>query len=301
MKKKQLLFLFAAALFAACSSDELPTDNQGSDDNSQTAIENLPSSVTVTTEDGFGMTVGATGSTKAATRADSESDYFTLSLPDDILGEWEGYVAKADDFYITRTINSNKEVLAVSTDGTEASLGEFKVTRNEDLTVTIDNIHQTREYTTDEPKEYTFEVYIWIKNQWEKPQSSGDGVSNIIVEDFSYAQKLAWIGLTEGSTITEKTERGKDFTAEITSEDYQLVKNITSLTGINTGKNYYYAIRYNVYRGLQGNPTLEDGETVDKDKGLGNTPYIKVSIHVVRWNNPNYADEEGIYPVLPKD
>lgn len=298
--KKQILFLFAAsALLAACSSDDMPaTNEQGSDNNSQIVVENLPSSVAVTTEEGLGMTVGATGSTKAATRADNESDYFTLTLPDNILGEWDGYIAEADDFYIIKTDNSNKEVLKVTNQEgvNSSSFGNIKVTRGEDLSVTIDGINATDVGETGKPVEYTFEVYIWIKNQIEKTYSGADGVYNITVENFSYNQKLAWIGLEEGTEVTQETERGKDFTDQAT---YELIKNVVG--GYNGDKEYHYNIRFNVYRGLQGNPTLEDGETVDEDRGLGNTPYIKVTIHTIRIENPVDEDGQEVFPVLPKD
>lgn len=306
MKKKQILFLFAAsALFAACSSDEMPGDNNqaGGDDNSQIVVEDLPSSVAVSTENGFGMTVGASSGTKAATRANEENDYFTLTLPEGIFGEWEGYIAEADDFYITKTVNGNKEVVMVTNEEgvNSSSYGKIKVTRGDDLVVTVDNINATNMFGIEQPIEYTFEVYIWIKNQIEKTYSGADGVFDITVDNFSYTQKLEWIGLTEDATVTKDTERGMDFTDQVT--EYELVKNATGkiITDEFYGKNFHYNIRFNVYRGLQGNPTLADGVTVNEEQGLGNTPYIKVSIHTARIKNPADPDGEEVFPVLPKD
>lgn len=299
MKKKQILFLFAAsALFAACSSDELPGNNG---DNTGNGDENMAPAVTatstsVTTEEGFGMTVGATAGTKAATKADSESDSFTLNLPDDIIGDWEGYIAEADDFNITLTENNKKEVLKATNDGQSTSYGKIKVTRGNDLSVTIDGLHQLKAYNPGEvSREYTFEVYIWINNQVVDIHTGADGVWDIYGDGFTYNEKLSWIGLSEGTTVNEKTERGKDFTDQITSNDYTLTKKV--IGDFNGNQNYRYIIRYNVYRGLQGTQYDEEGKE-DTVTGLGNTPYIKVSIHVNRLNYLTGPDE--IIAVLPK-
>ena len=298
MKKKQILFLFAAsALFAACSSDELPSNTEGGDDNTVTVADDIPTSVSVSTEEGMGMTVGASSATKAATRADGDTDYFTLTLPDNIFGEWKGYIAKADDFYITR----NKEVVKVTNKEGEnsSSSGKLKVTNNDNLSITVENINATDAYETGKPIEYTFEVYIWITNQIAKTYSGADGVYEITVENFSYTKKLEWIGLDADAIVTKDTERGMDFTQEVADANGAvLTKNAT---GYYTHEPYHYNIRYNVYRGLQGNPTLEDGVTVSEESGLGNTPYIKVSIHTCRIENPADPDGEEVFPVLPKD
>ena len=249
------------------------------------------------------MTVGASSAiTKSVETGSGSSDYFVLELPSDILGDWDGFVAKADDFYIIRTENSNKTVIKTVNDGSNsAEKYNVKVTRD-NLTVTVDNINRTDEGETGLPVEYTFEVYIWITNQIAKTYSGADGVYDITVENFSYTNKLEWIGLSEGTTVTKDTERGVDFTQDIADADgATLYKNVTAAYGDNKGQYYHYNIRYNVYRGLQGNPTLEDGVTVSEESGLGNTPYIKVSIHTCRIENPADPDGEEVFPVLPKD
>lgn len=306
MKKKQILFLFAAsALFAACSSDELPGNTEGGDDNTVTVADDIPTSVAVSTEEGMGMTVGASSAiTKSVVEGSGSSDYFVLELPSDILGNWDGFVAEADDFYITKTVNGNKEVVEVTNEEGEnsSSYGKLKVTNNNNLSITVDGINATDAYETGQPIEYTFEVYIWITNQIAKTYSGADGVYEITVENFSYTDKLKWIGLSEGTTVTKDTERGVDFTQDIANADgATLYKNVTAAYGDNKGQHYHYNIRYNVYRGLQGNPTLEDGVTVSEESGLGNTPYIKVSIHTVRIEDPADPDGQEVFPVLPKD
>lgn len=296
--KKQILFLFAAAsLFAACSSDDVPTNgNNPASDDENMAPAVTATSTSVTTEEGFGMTVGAIANTQAATKADSEADNFTLSLPDDILGAWECYIAEADDFYITKTVDHVKDVVKSSDEGLSTSFGKIKVTDNDDLSVTIDGINVIEAYVPGERSvEYSFEVYIWIRNSVVDIHTGPDGVYDIYGDGLSYTQKLAWIGLNAGATVDEDTERGMDFTADITKDDCKLEKNVVS--GIAPYMPYRYIIRYNVYRGLQGTQFGEDGEQ-DDIAGLGNTPYVKVSIQVVRLQNDERADE--IIAVLPK-
>ena len=123
----------------------------------------------------------------------------------------------------------------------------------------------------------------------------------ITTENFSYTQKLEWIGLNADAIVTKETERGMDFTQEVADNGRAvLTKNVTAKYGDNKDQKYHYNIRYNVYRGLQGNPTTADG-TVNEETGLGNTPYIKVSIHTCRIENPADPDGEEVFPVLPKD
>lgn len=299
--KKQILFLFAAAsLFAACSSDDVPTNgNNPASDDENMAPAVTATSTSVTTEEGFGMTVGAIANTQTATKADSEADNFTLILPDDILGAWACYIAEADDFYITKTVNHVKDVVKSSDEGLSTSYGKIKVTDNDDLSVTIDGINVIEAYKPGERSvEYSFEVYIWIRNSVVDIHTGPDGVYDIYGDGLSYTQKLAWIGLNAGATVDEDTERGMDFTADITKDDCKLEKKVvSSIQGPGYGKPYRYIIRYNVYRGLQGTQFGEDGEQ-DDIAGLGNTPYVKVSIQVVRLQNDERADE--IIAVLPK-
>ena len=253
-------------------------------------------STSVTTEEGFGMTVGAIANTQAATKADSEADNFTLSLPDNILGAWTCYIAEADDFYITKTVDHVKDVVKSSDEGLSTSYGKIKVTDNDDLSVTIDGINVIEAYVPGEKSvEYSFEVYIWIRNSVVDIHTGPDGVYDIYGDGLSYTQKLAWIGLNAGATVDKDTERGMDFTADITKDDCKLEKNVVS--GLAPYMPYRYIIRYNVYRGLQGTQFGEDGEQ-DDIAGLGNTPYVKVSIQVVRLQNDERADE--IIAVLPK-
>ena len=169
--------------------------------------------------------------------------------------------------------------------------------------MSVEGINRNKIGNKDTFDEFTFEVYIWITNQIEKTYSGADGVYEITVEDFSYTEKLAWIGLDENTPVNKDTERGMDFTDQITEDDWELVKQVvgTAAAGEYEGKNFHYNIRYNVYRGLQGNPTLEDGVTVSEESGLGNTPYIKVTIHTSRIDNPADPDGQEVFPVLPKD
>lgn len=292
MKKKQILYLFAAsALFAACSSDEIPgNNNEGGEDNGQTVVENLPSSLTVKTEEGIGMSIGSSD-TKALTRIGEGEVYFTLEIPQDVLGQWEEYVLEADDFAIR--IDGEYKTVTPIEGSNGAKWNKLQISGNK-LTVQAEGLQMDlvpHEEVATQP-EYTFEVYLWIENQIQKVTENGV----TYVERFTYDDKLAWIGLQSGATVDKDTERGYDITNLIAAENGAVLHSTVEPGQAQPPRGY--AVRYNVYRGLQGNPTLADGETVDEETGLGNTPYIKVSIHV------NQLEEDvptEVIPVTPKE
>lgn len=279
--KEQILFLFAAsALCAACSSENMPTNNPGGgDDNGQTVVEEqLPSSLTVTSNEGIGMSIGALGDTKADTRATAGNVYFTLKIPDDVLKQWDSYVMEADDFAICL----NGQYLDVHPMEGGAYYNKLKITRGEDLSIQAEGLDYDYTPNKEEKPEMTFECYLWIKNQ------NDDGT-----ERFTYQDKLDWIGFDD-IKVTVDTERGYDITADIEKKNGAVLHD-KSLSG-EAAPEYGYAVRYNAYRGLQGNPTLEDGETVDEQAGLGDTPYIKVSIHVNQLDDDVPTKVISVYP-----
>ena len=118
---------------------------------------------------------------------------------------------------------------------------------------------------TDEQTDYTFELYMWVANE----KYAYDGTESV-VELFDDNMKANWI--TEGAWSDALTldgvlagnggETGVDLTKTISEQEnpYIIGKGLTDDLDL--------LIRYNVYRGLQGN-------------GL-NTPYIKVSISVTK-------------------
>lgn len=270
--KKNLLFLFAAsALFAACSSDELPNGNTPGD-GKETTEEVYASSYSATTNEGIGVTIGELSESKAGTRATTDQVSFTLNLPNDILSEQESYVLAVDDF----AIRIDGKYLEIKREEGSNSLsnGKVEISRDGTLGIRIDGLENI-EPSGEDRHEVTFEAYLWIDNQ--KEEMTADGP--IFVERFTWKDKVAWIGIdSEGSyTIDADTKRGWDATQWVAnSNGAQLY------SAANNGEPPFgYGIRYNVYRGLQGTQYNEAGEQ-DDEAGLGNTPYFKVSVHVNR-------------------
>lgn len=287
--KKQILFLFAAsALFAACSSDDMPNGNQGGDDNGQTVVEeNLPSSFTATTEEGIGVNIGAMEA-KAGTRTSSDQVSFTVVLPDDILDKWDSYVLAVDDF----AIRYDGEYLKIQREEGSDNLsdGKVKITRQQKLGVKIEGLENI-EPAGEDRHEVTFEAYLWIDNKQEV--ETVDGLT--YGERFTWDDKVKWIGLDpEGSyVINEDTERGWDATQAVANSGFAYLE---SVAYNNDEPPYGYGVRYNVYRGLQGTQYDESGELTTDNTGLGNTPYFKISVHVNRLADDT---ETQIVPVIP--
>ena len=291
MKKKQILFLFAAsALFAACSSDELPTNNGSNEQGGgEEPTEVYASSYSATTNEGIGVTIGDLSASETDTRTTSTTDEvsFTITLPDDLLREQdESYVLAADDF----AIRYDGKYLDIKREEGSNSLSDEKVeiSRSGRLSIKIDGL-QNIEYSGEDRHEVTFEAYLWIENQ--KEEMTENGVT--FVERFSWADKVDWIGIdSEGYyTITADTERGWDGSDWVANSNGATLSS-AALNGDQPP--FGYGVRYNVYRGLQGTPYNEAGEE-DADGGLGNTPYFKISVHVNR-----LADdvETQIVPVI---
>lgn len=288
--KKQILFLFAAsALFAACSSDDMPNGNTPGDGEQTTVETDLPSSFTVTNEKGVGMRFSS--GEEANTRA-NENVSFKMRLGlDPIMYEQfdENYVLKADDFAIRINgdyVKFNEEDVSDNS----AKSGEFSISRtmNGDYTLTfealgLDVVPDVTQAPT-HINNITYEAYIWIQNK----DTLNDGTGGY-GERFSYEDKLAWIGQA-GQTIDYQTDRGKDITNQCVvapSKDETF-----GLIGNDSG--YGYAVRYNAYRGFSGRPINAEGD-FDTNTGIGDTPYIKISIAVDQVGENEESTVVGVY------
>lgn len=275
--KKQLLFLFAAsALFAACSSDDMPTGSDVNNGQEQTDVTEYASSYGVTTEEGVEMVVGMLEGTD--TRATESRVYFEVEIDvKHALGQ-ENYFLEADDF----AIRKNGDYIATTDLGVYGKKN-IKITKEGTLKVRVNNL-QDLEYSADEVRDYSFEAYLWIENKTLLDDGSGS-----YGELFTEAVKKQWIGLDADATITADTETGVDMTKWIDDEEGAALRDGAAS---NQFPEYGYAIRYNIYRGLSGHSTDGNGNS----EVLGDTPYIKISIHVNRLADNEKSTVRAIYP-----
>lgn len=281
MKKKQILFLFAAsALFAACSSDELPNDNPGGGEEPTT--EYL-SSYTEATEDGLGISVGALNSLSTDTKSSGSDVYFDV-IPDidEIMSQFTDYVVEADDFYIRKN-GEYLDIVPMESGGAQMpGSNEIRVTTTTsegELAVRVQKLDLLT-FNPDYNDDYTFEVYIWVK----RTNTLYEPGTGAVADLFTQEQKVQWVGGEDNIA-----DSGIDITS--TSKAYLLGKN----EGVKIEDPDGYAVRYNVYRGISGRPDFdEDGNYVEGT--LGDTPYIKVSIHVNRLQDNQASSVTPIYP-----
>lgn len=271
---KKLFFLFAAAaLLTACSSDELSETTGGGGTTTNPDTEQYVSSNTVEFTNGTAISVGALDENGVPTRAE-ESVNFTIDLnklENDVLKGLSDYVLKTDDF----AIRVNGDYL----EGVEPVEGENKVENSSilvsenDLSISVSDL-QNLEFTK-EINDYTFEVYLWIENK--KLLNDGTGGYG---ELFTDSIKMVWInnvwpvvddkapGYDLSFDIWRAYADNTKFTDFVPGNSADIIANYADYNGrdfFNTSEGGLL-VRYNVYRGLQGKN--------------GDTPYIKVSIHV---------------------
>lgn len=280
--KKQLLLLFAAsALFAACSSDDMPAGNETNNGQEPTTeVDEYATSCSVTTDEGVGMSVGAFDAVN--TRAESENVYFDIVIDNSHLLNWEEYFLEADDF----AIRKNGDYIAVKAVDNSLDVpwnNKIKISEtdnNGELTIRVEGLHEMTEASGD----YTFEAYLWIENKKELNDGSGS-----YGELFTEEDKREWIKMGEDEEFTDKTETGFDLTQVIEDETNAQLHDANAAGQAQPEKGY--EIRYNVYRGLSGHGTDGQGNFE-----LGDTPYIKVSIHARRLGADENTRVIAIYP-----
>lgn len=284
--KKLLILLAASALFAACSSDdapanETPANEEGTEQGTPTEISSF---YQATTEDGLGISVGTVDDANAQNIAEGNV-YFDLIIPIADVNIFEKgndiFAINSDDFAI-RVNGEYHDIVKITNAQGEEVHGNtdnvFKVSNPEAtdaLKIRITGLEKLE--TEAVGNDYTFETYLWVNNTL-IPEEGGEAT-----ELFSYTDKLQWIGLDTDYTGTID-EPGIDLSSVIKVPDDAELHD----AGLENEARpeYGYDVRYNVYRGIQGN---------DADNGLGDTPYIKVSIHVYRVGDEVKTTIEPIY------
>lgn len=176
----------------------------------------------------------------------------------------DDYTLRADDFAI-RVNGEYVEDIKVA-DNT-ASLGDIQIV-DDKLTITVSGLSEENILPG---KDYTYEVWMWVNNT--TLLNDGTGGYGPLFDVTKYAE---WVNPTNPEDPYSDDDSGCDITSLIAPDK------VWSPAG--------YVMRYNVYRGLSGH--------VDKETGYGDTPYIKVSIHVQRDATAAEDTNVGIYPTL---
>lgn len=190
-----------------------------------------------------------------------------VPIPTDILKE---YTLKADDFAIRINGEYQEDIVPVDD---EVTFGNIKIT-DDGLNITVSGLSYDEIL---DGNDYTYEVWLWIDNRQLDTENGTGGYIPL----FDTNKYLEWIGLDPDTTKlpvdyeSPDYESGVDMTKGLSDKD--LVKSPAG-----------YVVRYNVYRGLSGH--------IDKDTGLGDTPYIKVSIHVQKDVTAPENTNVGVWP-----
>lgn len=283
-RMKKLFFLFAvSAMFAACSSDD-QTEIVNGGGTTTNPTEQTVSVATVDYENGVQIAIGALDSQdEAQTRATDGAVNFVINLDkvDNILRNFGEYKLKADDFAIRLDGVYDETVEPVNNKVNKYSVEMVE----ESLKVAVKHLENLDFSNVDD---YTFEFYLWIENKKLDTENGTGGY----VELFKWDDKCNWVG----PSFWETGEQGLDISKALWEANGFDGANFFEDGGQHCG----LLVRYNVYRGLQGRPTNEAGE-YDKENGLGDTPYIKVSVHVEKKDQttPNSIKNECTWVRLP--
>lgn len=268
---KKLFFLFAAsALLVACSSDDQSDVVQGDNPVTEPTEATVPAA-TVEFTNGSEISVGGLDENgDELTRAGGNVN-FTIDLNkyedvkggNSILRDKGDYVLKADDFAIRV---DGDYVEGIEPVNNKVEYDAIKIVEN-NLKVSVKKL-QKLDFS--KAKDYTFEVYLWIENK--KVLDDGTGGYGELFDD---NDKINWVG----TDFFDNKEAGEDISEtiwEAYGEDGSKFFNTTEGG---------YLVRYNVYRGISGKPSGE--------YGLGDTPYIKVSIHVEKQDQTTVGEKKN--------
>ena len=188
-----------------------------------------------------------------------------INVPIDLDFDHE-YTLSADDFAI-RVNGDYVEDITVS-GNSATSVDGITVTDEDHLNINISGL--SYDYILD-GNDYTYEVYLWVYNR--KPLNDGSGKYGPLFTDELLSE---WVN-PEWEVPLGYDPYGCDMTSRVEAGEFGPV---TSPAG--------YTVRYNVYRGVKGH--------VDPDTGLGDTPYVKVSIHVQKDPCMPADTNYGVYP-----
>lgn len=275
--KKNVFLLAATVLLAACSSDEL--SNVVNNGEVTPPAEKYATADMVSFTNGTAISIGDVDvNGEPMTRAEGEDEvHFNLPISNGILKEFEEYVLKADDFAIrvngeyVEGIQPEEGKNVITMDGIIVSEHDADATMangSKGFKVCVRNLQKLDFKKADD---YTFEVYMWIENK--KLLDDGTGSYG---ELFTDENKFIWIDEWGKSSEFDQVPEGEKYAALL--EKYEDIE-----TGNDVSRDVFYTwagldykyfntkeggflVRYNVYRGLSGQN--------------GDTPYIKVSIHV---------------------
>lgn len=257
---KKLFFLFAAsALLVACSSDD-----QGGNPVTE-PTEDVTSAATIEFENGTALSVSAEDKDAPTTRAaeaEPETCDFVINLnklKSDVMNELGDYKLKVDDF----AIRIDGEYTNIEVKDNNVKKWDVNVLSEQDLKVAVKNLG-VLDFT--KAKDYTYEVYLWIENKTLLDDGTG-GYGELFTDEMkgNWIQK-AW-------PVAEGEETGLDLSKAIwLAYGEKPEEFFTTMEG-------GYLVRYNVYRGLSG---------LD-----GDTPYIKVSIHVEKQDQTTVGEKKN--------
>lgn len=199
-------------------------------------------------------------------------DGIVIVIPDDVISD--EYTLRADDF----AIRVNGEYVdAIKVEGNTATLDGIKIEDDNHLTVTVNGLLENID-NFNVGTDFTYECYMWINNSKLLDDGTG-GYGPLFTQDM-YEE---WVNPAWDEYADDP------YGCDITHRIYATLRDqLKSPAG--------FEVRFNVYRGLSGRQTNADGEY--DVNGYGDTPYVKVSIHVQRNDKAPANTIVGVWPAI---
>lgn len=195
-----------------------------------------------------------------------------IVIPDDVISD--EYTLRADDF----AIRVNGEYVdAIKVDGNTATLDGIRIEDDNHLAVTVNGLLENID-NFNYGDDYTYECYMWVYNSKLLDDGTG-GYGPLFTQDM-YEE---WVDPAWDEYADDP------YGCDITHRIYATLRDqFKSPAG--------FEVRFNVYRGLSGRQTNADGEY--DVNGYGDTPYVKVSIHVQRNDKAPANTIVGVWPAI---